>query len=480
MNETGTNRGNNAGRPHPGVAPISGSGIGSILELRTERIRTLRRVLRTGMATVLLLVVATSVWPNSLTELPENSELAASDAPWHGLEEAFRAVAESVPGFGSLFIDDDGITNIWLTEPRAAAATEAKAALVAARAGHVLSDEVKVLKARYAFSELKSWQDEIRDELGALPGITLVGIDDRGNRLLIGVEDRNQHEPGVRALLARLDIPQDALNLIEASRPTQELRQERRPIRGGLQVGVEISGVSTLEAYNVCTMGFIAVRSGTSGFVTNAHCSMEYGSVDNGRYWQPAPPLVISPLLLGDDRVGRETVDPSFRSGITGCPANSVCRHSDANFVRAEVSTARGTIARVGVSSPNWNGTNLYRIANWTEYPVGTVVSKVGRSTGRSSGTISYRCVDVPLNGAHTVWLLCQNFAPYVSDDGDSGAPVFRITNSPSTNDVVLAGIHWGRVTLSDGTLLRAFSGIGRVQQDLGTLTVVAPGCPCS
>lgn len=40
--------------------------------------------------------------------------------------------------------------------------------------------------------------------------------------------------------------------------------------------------------------------------------------------------------------------------------------------------------------------------------------------------------------------LLCQAVVGAFSESGDSGSPVFRITNSPSTNDVTLYGILWG------------------------------------
>jgi hypothetical protein len=64
-----------------------------------------------------------------------------------------------------------------------------------------------------------------------------------------------------------------------------------------------------------------------------------------------------------------------------------------------------------------------------------------------------------------------------MSSGGDSGSPVFRITNSPAAGDVRLYGVLWGGN--SSGTLF-VFSGLGvaGVQRstELGPLTTCAPG----
>jgi len=45
--------------------------------------------------------------------------------------------------------------------------------------------------------------------------------------------------------------------------------------------------------------------------------------------------------------------------------------------------------------------------------------------------------------------LLCQAVVGAFNDFGDSGSPVFKITNSPSMNDVMLYGIVWGGQVVS-------------------------------
>ncbi len=81
---------------------------------------------------------------------------------------------------------------------------------------------------------------------------------------------------------------------------------------------------------------------------------------------------------------------------------------------------------------------------------VGQVLVLVGRSTGTYTPVIKRLCEDKLVNeGGEDFVLQCRwcgqdiGAAPGMQD-GDSGAPVFKITNSPQTGDVRLYGIFWG------------------------------------
>ena len=54
----------------------------------------------------------------------------------------------------------------------------------------------------------------------------------------------------------------------------------------------------------------------------------------------------------------------------------------------------------------------------------GQVLTKVGRSSGRTEGEVSDTCVDVNKNNS-SFSLLCQDLVQAVALPGDSGAPVF-------------------------------------------------------
>ena len=78
---------------------------------------------------------------------------------------------------------------------------------------------------------------------------------------------------------------------------------------------------------------------------------------------------------------------------------------------------------------------------------------------------------------------LCQDVVKARVAGGDSGSPVFRITNRPSANDVRLYGVLWGGGTLSPYGTVFVFSALGprNVQRsaEMGTLTTCATGFSC-
>lgn len=67
-------------------------------------------------------------------------------------------------------------------------------------------------------------------------------------------------------------------------------------------------------------------------------------------------------------------------------------------------------------------------------YPVGgEMVDKMGRTTGWTYGFVKKTCVDMLLSaysGSGVGLLLCQDWASYWNDKGDSGSPVFRYYGS--------------------------------------------------
>lgn len=100
----------------------------------------------------------------------------------------------------------------------------------------------------------------------------------------------------------------------------------------------------------------------------------------------------------------------------------------------------------------------------------------VGRTNGWTSGDVSNTCTNVSYGSSYKV--LCQHVADYESGGGDSGAPIFRVVNSPSTNDVHLGGIHWAN---ADGGL-SIYSPIDLIHTELGATSIwrsCAPGFSC-
>ncbi len=70
----------------------------------------------------------------------------------------------------------------------------------------------------------------------------------------------------------------------------------------------------------------------------------------------------------------------------------------------------------------------------------GEQVHKIGRTTGRTAGSVLRTCTDVEYPGLH---LLCAWIADYASEGGDSGAPV--VVETATADEVRSVGIHTGR-----------------------------------
>lgn len=77
--------------------------------------------------------------------------------------------------------------------------------------------------------------------------------------------------------------------------------------------------------------------------------------------------------------------------------------------------------------------------------------------------------------------MLCQGRVKANIQSGDSGSPVFKITNSPSSGDISLYGILWGRQNpfWPWDPVRFYFSVIWWIETELGTLTTCASGFSC-
>lgn len=366
---------------------------------------------------------------------------------WLTIDDQFAAIAQQVPAFGGMFLDEaDGVLYVHLLHPSTEVAAASEAAIAAVFKGKFdPQNKILALPGQYGFRELKDWHDRMMADVLNLPGVVFTDIDDAKNRLAVGVE-KPEVQPLVEEQLARLGIPREAVN-IEVTRPVEfetSLIDQHRPLVGGLQIATS-SGI--------CSLGFPATRAGVRGFVTNSHCTKYIGSVEGTRFFQPT--------TLGA-LIGVETVDPPFR--FANCPFTKLCRYSDAAFVRldADVSSRRGYIARpASLNSITWNGIDTFRVIGEGNPIVGLQVTKVGRTTGMTNGTVSRTCTSFNVSGG-PFRLVCQAQANYASSPGDSGSPVFSRVGG---NDVRLRGIHWG----SGGV----FSPIGNIQRsdELGLLS---------
>lgn len=443
---------------------------------------TFKWIIMLGIVMALTLVGWGDIPMKAAWAASDESEVVQSESDedsGESLDDLFAEVARMVPGFGGLSIGPNGTLHIGLLDRRLGRAAKGAIETIFGPERFPLG-KVRVIQRKYSFLQLKDWHERMMPEVLGLPGVSFTDIDEAENRLRVGIErqellgiERQELQGSVEVQLASLDIPREAV-LIEETEPIElmshTLSSFVRPLEGGLQINF---------SNFLCTLGFIAIRAGVQGFVTNSHCTNIQGGIQSTVYHQP--------IASGTtNRIAMETADPSYFTG-GACPAGRRCRYSDSAFARVphpsgpSVTVSRGFIARPTTVNTGAltisHTTPRFRIVGETSRPVvGETLNKVGRTTGWTQGTVSATCVNTNVSGT-TITQLCQDFVNAGVAGGDSGSPVFRVTSGGS--DVRLYGVLWG----SSGGARFVFSAIGSVNiqrsTELGPLTTCAPGFSC-
>jgi hypothetical protein len=313
---------------------------------------------------------------------------------------------------------------------------------------------------------LAVWFNRAYPEVLALSKTVFADHDETGGQLMFGVEDAAAIG-SVENVLAGLGIP-NSVYTIRVTEPivfAKTLREEFRPTQGGIQIHF---------SRFLCTLGFNADDGTERSFITNSHCTDKQGVVEGTQYFQPLS--FTSPGVIAT-----EVEDPEYftwRTNTTSfqCPPGRRCRLSDASRAQysSGVASNRGEIAQttgpnngsitVSTTNPTFSITSQDNVT--TNFPVGTPLNKVGRTTGWTQGGVLASCVHTNVFGSNYT-LLCQTFVGAGVGGGDSGSPVFQITRR---KDVKLVGILWG----GSGSSLYVFSPLKQIRDELGAFAATA------
>jgi hypothetical protein len=291
----------------------------------------------------------------------------------------------------------------------------------------------------------------------ALAGTVFADDDEVNHRLVFGVENERVI-PSVRTALSQLGIPSSEYE-VRVTAPIYQvatLRDVWRPTIAGIQIHF---------GQFLCSMGFNADAGAERSFVTASHCTNIQGGVEGTQYWQPLS--FVDPTVIAT-----EAADPEYFTwkADPACPPGKLCRYSDASRARysASVASTRGAIARTtGANNGSLEVAGTFSVTGQddagTAATVGTVVNKVGRTSGWSQGPVIATCVNTNVFGSR-IQQLCQTFVSARVAGGDSGSGVFVIT---AGKKVTLVGVLWGGS--GDGQLY-VFSPLNQVEQELGHL----------
>jgi hypothetical protein len=294
----------------------------------------------------------------------------------------------------------------------------------------------------------------------ALAGTVFADDDEVNQRLVFGVENERVI-PAVRTALSQLGISSAEYEIRLAAPIYQvvSLQGVWRPTIAGIQIHF---------GQFVCSMGFNADAGGQRSFITASHCTNTQGGVEGTQYFQPlsfTDPTVIA----------TEVADPEYFTSKTNeaCPPGRFCRYSDASraLYNSSVASTRGAIARTrGENNGSLEVAGEFSVTGQddagTAAPVGTVVNKVGRTTGWTQGRVTRTCVNTGVFRSRIVQL-CQTFVEAGVGGGDSGSGVFVITGGKK---VTLVGILWG----GSGSQLYVYSPFNQIERELGPLSTTA------
>jgi hypothetical protein len=381
-------------------------------------------------------------------------------------EAMFHKIASQVKGFGGYFYDEEGNMVVYLVDGQEE--DVARKLLEPIIRGRDVGErerntgQILVKKADFSFLELASYRDRATDPVFEQFGVEWTDLDEMQNRFVVGVSTSSARE-SVLKVLEEHRIPTEAVAFEETSRimDQKSLRDRSRPIEGGYQI--QRSGGWT------CTLGFNAYSGGYASFLTNSHCTSSV--------WSNGGTSEYQNVVAGGNLVGTEVKDPApFNCGFFGL---FKCRWSDAAVIRktSGVSWNYGKIARttfwgspgnIGSITIDDKNPRMTIIGEYSFPTGGEMFDKMGRTTGWTYGFVKKTCVDMAKSSYPGGWgrIICQDWANYRSDNGDSGSPVFRWYGST----VRLAGIHWGGITQS-GTQYALLSAMWNIEKDLGALS---------
>lgn len=373
-------------------------------------------------------------------------------------DDEWAAMADRLPGgFGGYFIEGGELIVLARDPSRGPALL---AALQQERAASdVRSRPARVRPAHHDFRQLKNWFDAFLREADGNAFVHL-DIDEVNNRIEIGVEAA-AYRNSVAAAARVAGIPERALRIVVVGSiaPSQSLVDSVRPVIGGLQI-----------LPTGCTLGFnVEHYEFGRAFATASHCTTWMGQVYGDNADQGGAGLSI----------GYEVFDePVFTGTANGCPTGRVCRRADVALFKYHdaISVGQGEIARTTgfgskVLDPQGPFLIWQAVDNWciwqpcTFYTVGDIMQMVGASSGWRIGTVTSTCVLISFPNwvmPGNVSLPCQVGANYLSQSGDSGAPVMRWDDG--WGSMTLAGMHNSRNTT---TGISYFSGLPAIRQDL-------------
>jgi hypothetical protein len=372
------------------------------------------------------------------------------------IDDALRQIGDMVPGFGGLYVNEADELVIRLRDSSVLAVGREAVLRVLGRIPGRRGAPVRAQPATFTFAELQEWMRRILRSVSPA-GVLVADIDERDNRLFIGVEDLGVASR-VEAEVERLGIPAGAVG-IHTVTPHQKLSANdsltsvSTPVVGGVMV--QVVNFPQGGAKPHCTAGFNAWLLPDTVqlyLVINDHCTWQMGGVTGDTLWQSnwAGP--------GSRPIAIEVASAQYRTlPDSVCFGYAQCRYSDAALFRY-INSSDGLLGSIARPLDFSHGSVPFTLVRDTadflitgDLPrnrltvQGEWMSKIGVTTGWSVGKVDATCIlALEAPGKYAVCQFTVNDVTGVGsafvDGGDSGAPAVRTVWS---EDDVYAGTNW-------------------------------------
>lgn len=168
---------------------------------RVMRVRTLAAF----VSTLLGAACESNTSDSAITPMVKASQTETLQPPsmLRTIDDDFAALAEEVPGFGGMYFDTDGVLTIQLVNPEALAFARPKVVALLERGIRwgpgrtnqraAVAREMRTVRARFDYRQLVSlYRTEVVPLMGTTEGITMTDIDERQNRIVVGVKDADR------------------------------------------------------------------------------------------------------------------------------------------------------------------------------------------------------------------------------------------------------------------------------------------------
>ncbi|MBX9927347.1 MAG: S1 family peptidase [Gemmatimonadaceae bacterium] len=343
------------------------------------------------------------------------------------LREDFKNIALRAPGFAGVWLDSQG--NLMVSAASTELSPVLRGEVIRWLAGYgrpeLAGRPWKLNRVEYDYAALVGFLERAKTAAAHLAGVNSFGIEVKTGRILVGVEDATA-AAAVTGALSKERVP-------EGARAVQVFGREP-DLQAGLQSTFTYlrGGIQIARAYGAeCSVGFVGYGVDAGGnpdysnkvVTTAAHCTSSQLAMNGDIFGQPSPGRLI----------GREVriaqVYPQFSAQCGS--SYTYCRYADVALIQVDdsIPVGHGTAAiSSATSSPNnppYLGWRSYTGSGVTGALVGETVTKVGRTSGQTTGVVTQACVDRQSTITPGLWTLCASNASATTGGGDSGGTVY-------------------------------------------------------